>query len=75
MIETLSRKEEILMFSAMAYDYIEIKLKEHIAFTKEILKGCEITGYAKFIPLEYIQGYEHALANISRILSDIKIGG
>lgn len=71
----MNRKEEILMYSALIYDHVETKLKEHIEFAKEIQKGCNHLGYGKFIPPEYIEGYDHALVNMSLILSDIKIGG
>lgn len=71
----MSRKEEILMHSALIYDHVETKMKEHMEFAKDIQKGCTRLGYSKFIPAEYIDGYDSALTNMIRILSDIKIGG
>lgn len=71
----MTRTQDVLIHAAIIYEYIEKKIKEHVAFSKEIQKGCDHLGYINFIPSEYIEGYDKALINMIRMLSDIKIGG
>lgn len=69
------RKEDILKLSADIYEYIENKIMEHKQFAEEVMKGCEKLGYKKYIPPDYVDGYESALLNITRMIDKIKIGG
>lgn len=71
----MERKEDILNLSAQIYEYIERKMKEHREHAEDVQKGCQKFGYNKFIPRDYVDGYDAALSDLERLLAEIKIGG